>query len=77
MNILAKKNIVPAVLTGENFLNQIHDEMVNTLYYDNTGRPLRSMKTKRVPYPHKISSAHFLAKFPDVGTYLISVKKVG
>ena len=76
MNILAKKNIVPHELTEENFLNQIHDEMINTLYYDNTGRPIRSMKTKKTPYPNKISSAHFLTEFPGVGTYLISVKKV-
>lgn len=73
---LAKKNITPVDLTEENLMNQIHDDMNNTLYYDNTGRPLRSLKLKSVPYPNKISSAHFLAEFPGVGSYLISVKKV-
>ncbi len=57
-------------------MSQIHDEMQNTLYYDGTGRPLRALKLTSAPCPNKISSAHFLAEFAGVGTYLISVKKV-
>ncbi len=74
--IMPFKNIVPADLTEENLMSQIFDEFQNTLYYDGTGRPLRSLKLKAAPYPNKISSAHFLAEFPGVGMYLISVKKV-